>query len=117
MAEEALLQAVLDLAAYRHVRAVHFPPSYTARGRVITAYRGDGKGWPDVHLTGPGGVLYRELKSADGRLTADQAQYLADLQAAGQDADVWRPADLKPGGRIPQEIDAIARPRTPSTTT
>jgi hypothetical protein len=112
MSEEALLQTVLDLCRYRHVRAVHFPPSYTARGRVITAYRGDGKGWPDLHLTGPGGVLYRELKSADGKLTPDQAQYIADLRAAGQDVDVWRPADLKPGGRISQEIDAIARPRT-----
>jgi hypothetical protein len=114
MAEEALLQAVLDLAAYRRVLAVHFPPAYTARGAVITHYRGDGAGWPDLHLTGIGGVLYRELKAEDGRLTAEQQRYLDALRVAGCDADVWRPADLR-SGRIAREIAAIARPDTTTT--
>lgn len=110
IAEAALMDSVLDLCAYRHVLAVHFPPAYTARGALITNYRGDGAGWPDLHLTGPGGVLYRELKADDGQVSPEQQRYLDALRAAGCDADVWRTADLR-SGRIAAEIASIARPR------
>lgn len=49
-------------------------------------------GWPDLVLFKPGtGVKYRELKKADGRLTAAQRVVLDDLAAAGADVGVWRP--------------------------
>lgn len=52
-------------------------------------------GWPDLVLWHPkrGRILYRELKSATGKLTADQQRVLLSLRDAGADVDVWRPAD------------------------
>lgn len=51
-------------------------------------------GFPDLVIVLPGrGVLWRELKTARGRLSREQQVWLAQLQAAGQDAKVWRPAD------------------------
>ncbi len=58
---------------------------------------------------GPGGVLFRELKSAKGVLSPEQKVWLAALTAAGADAGVWKPADLA-SGRIEAELKAIRRP-------
>ena len=50
------------------------------------------KGFPDLVLVHPRrGVLWRELKTMKGRLTAEQTEWLTELGAAGQDAKVWRP--------------------------
>jgi hypothetical protein len=51
------------------------------------------RGFPDTVVCGPRGVLYRELKSERGRLTADQQTWLDRLTQAGVDASVWRPDD------------------------
>lgn len=51
------------------------------------------KGWPDLVLWGHGRVLFRELKTDRGRLTAAQAEVIASLSEAGADAGVWRPSD------------------------
>lgn len=39
-------------------------------------------------------VLWRELKTATGKITPAQRDWLAALEAAGQDARVWRPEDF-----------------------
>ena len=50
------------------------------------------KGWPDLVLFKPEvGILYRELKTDRGRITAEQRQVLTDLQAAGGNVGIWRP--------------------------
>lgn len=54
---------------------------------------GSASGWPDLVLWRPGRFLLRELKSDTGRLSPQQEHTLAELQAAGVDAGVWRPAD------------------------
>src|ERR1044072_6939456 len=56
-------------------------------------YRSDRsvKGFLDTVIVGAGGVLYRELKMPKGRVTPDQAYWIAALQEAGQDVGVWRP--------------------------
>jgi hypothetical protein len=54
------------------------------------------KGWPDLVLLRER-VLFVELKSATGRLSADQQRVIAQLQRAGQYALVWRPADWASG--------------------
>jgi hypothetical protein len=64
-------------------------------------------GWPDWCFVGPRGVMWRELKAANGRTTAAQNQWIDALRRAGQDADVWRPADLM-SGRIARELAALA---------
>lgn len=68
-------------------------------------------GWVDRVYVGPGGALFRELKTETGKVSAAQRQWIDALHAAGLDVDVWRPADLRTG-RIARELAAIARPRT-----
>ena len=63
-------------------------------------------GFPDLVIVGRG-VIYRELKTAKGKLTAAQSQWLDTLTAAGQDACVWRPSDFY-SGRIANELVAVA---------
>lgn len=63
-------------------------------------------GWPDLALAGSRGLLYRELKTATGRVTPAQHAWGQRLKAVGCDWDVWRPADLA-SGRILRELEAI----------
>lgn len=74
------------------------PPDGTGRYRA---------GFPDWVIVGPGGILYRELKSQKGRLSAEQRVWLEALRTAGADADVWRPEDWM-SGRIQRELTALA---------
>lgn len=70
---------------------------------------GSNKGFPDLVICAPAaglGVLYRELKSARGKPTPEQQAWLTDLQTAGEDACVWRPADLTQG-RIHEQLIAL----------
>jgi hypothetical protein len=77
-------------------------------------------GLPDDILIGSRGILWRECKTAKGKVTAAQQQAGEKLTAAGQDWAVWRPADWF-SGRITRELAAITRhpvarlklPRTP----
>lgn len=50
-------------------------------------------GWPDLILCRPPVLLAFELKSAKGRVTAEQQRWLDDLTACGVPAFVLRPAD------------------------
>ena len=49
-------------------------------------------GFPDLVLVRER-VLFRELKTDKGRVTAAQQHWIDRLSAAGADAGVWRPAD------------------------
>jgi hypothetical protein len=64
-------------------------------------------GLPDDILIGPRGILWRECKTAKGKVTAAQQEAGSALLAAGQDWAVWRPADWF-SGRIARELAAIA---------
>lgn len=65
-------------------------------------------GWPDLVILFPGQVLVRELKSAKGKVTRAQRDWLDGLARAGVDAGVWRPVDLREG-RIPAELREARR--------
>lgn len=67
---------------------------------------GSDKGFPDLVIIGPRGVRYRELKSEEGKVTTEQLDVIARLEAAAQDVDVWRPSDWY-SGRIQNELAAI----------
>jgi hypothetical protein len=67
-------------------------------------------GFPDWVFTGPGGVMFRELKRENGQPTGPQKQWLAALSYAGADAGIWRPADLT-GGKIARELLELTRDR------
>jgi hypothetical protein len=72
----------------------HTRPATNRRGRWSTPLQGV-PGFPDLIVARAGRVLYLELKSARGRLSADQERWRDTLQAAGQDWRLVRPADLQ----------------------
>ena len=58
-------------------------------------FRSDGKGFPDLVLAHrTRGFIMAELKSAAGRLSFDQTQWLTALNNAGIENYVWRPDQL-----------------------
>ena len=52
------------------------------------------EGYPDLTCCNGASVLFIECKTATGKLTPAQAQWLALLAHAGAETYVWRPADL-----------------------
>lgn len=85
MSEAALQSRVLG-----HARALGWLAYHTHDSR------GSQPGFPDLVLVSErrARVLYRELKTERGRVSAEQARWLHALTAAGADAAVWRPMDL-----------------------
>jgi hypothetical protein len=69
--------------------------------------RGSARGYPDWTIAGPGGVIWRELKTQRGAVTPEQQAWLDTLADAGGDAGVWRPTDLI-SGRVARELAAVA---------
>lgn len=106
MSEDDLLKAVLEMARVFGIMTAHFRTAQARSGNWVTAVSGDGKGYPDLTMVGPRGMLFRELKSARGPTAPEQKAWLARLTATGADAAIWRPADLK-SGRIEAELRAI----------
>lgn len=69
-------------------------------------------GFPDLVMvhTGQARTIWRELKTTKGRVSPAQRAWLADLEAAGEDAAVWRPSDLA-SGRILAELRGDTPPQ------
>lgn len=97
MTEAVLQSAVIDLAHLLGYKVAHFRPAMLQSGRWATPVQADGAGWPDLAITGRDRFLVAELKSATGRLSADQEWWLAALGAAGVETHVWRPGDWSTG--------------------
>ena len=57
--------------------------------------RGSEPGFPDVVATNGKRLLFAELKSATGKLTIEQTQWIELLKHAGIDARVWRPKHMQ----------------------
>lgn len=95
LTDEATFQRFIVETARLHGWSVaHFPPSLSARGRHMTAYAYDAKGWPDLILVHPDrGIMFREIKTDKGRIGDHQVEWLRLLHAAGADAGIWRPKD------------------------
>lgn len=91
MTEKAFQRMEIDLARLHGWRVAHFRPCRTQHG-WRTSVSADGKGFPDLVLVRER-LLFVELKTDTGIMTAEQLAWLAALRAAGQDARVWRPAD------------------------
>jgi hypothetical protein len=84
MTEDELRELVLDLAASLGLLAF-----YKGDSRLLATPRG----FPDLVLAGPGGVLFREIKSETGRITDGQARWIQLLRRGGADVKVWQPVD------------------------
>jgi hypothetical protein len=85
MSEADLQRTLLDAARLFGWMSYHVPDS-----RRATC-----KGFPDLVLAHPSGqLLYAELKSARGRVSAEQIQWIKTLRLAGSEVYVWWPRDL-----------------------
>lgn len=83
MTEDQLTENIRELARLFGVLVFHVRDS---RGSI-------GPGFPDLVLTGRGGTLFRELKSARSRLTDSQWRWGEYLTLGGENWKVWRAAD------------------------
>lgn len=106
--EAEFQQAVTQLAEWHGLKWWHDADS-----------RRNKAGLPDLIIVGrqdpgePPAVLWRELKTATGRVSRAQQAWLDWLRLAGADAAVWRPADLA-SGRVRREMEAIRVSGDPS---
>jgi hypothetical protein len=99
MRESDLQRTVTDLGTMLGLDCFHVRNS-----------RGMAPGWPDLTIVGAR-VIYRELKTETGVLTADQKRVGARLAAAGADWAVWRPRDLR-SGVIERQLRQLTPPPT-----
>lgn len=67
-------------------------------------------GFPDSVIVGRR-ILFRELKSRDGKLSPDQRRWGSRIERGGGDWSTWRPADWA-NGTILNELLAITTGRT-----
>lgn len=86
---------VVDAARWGAWRVAHFRPGLTADGGHRTHVAYDAAGFPDLVLVHDRRrmVLFRELKTATGRVTAAQKAWHEALELAGANVAVWRPKD------------------------
>jgi len=101
--EAELQQNVIDLCRWLKLRVAHFRPAMTKAGNWITPVAADGAGFPDLVIVGRGGVIFAELKSAKGRLSHEQQEWIGDLHMASQRVVVWRPEHWM-SGEIEREL-------------
>lgn len=59
--------------------------------------RGSSAGFPDWVIAGPGGVIFAESKSMNGKLRPEQAEWRDRLLEAGATWYLWRPDGLADG--------------------
>jgi hypothetical protein len=91
MTEADFQRTVTDTLRLFGWRWTHFRPARTDRG-WRTPLSGDA-GFPDVVAVRGDRVLWAELKAEKGRLSDEQAKWLAALGMAGQSVHCWRPSD------------------------
>lgn len=61
------------------------------------------KGFPDLVIVGER-LIFVELKSARGRISKEQREWIDDLESAGVEVYVWRPDDLDDALRILRKL-------------
>ena len=83
---------IIHLARTVGWKVAHFRPAQTSKG-WRTAVGADGAGFPDLVLVRDR-VVFVELKNEKGRMSEDQLEWKAALEAAGVECYVWRPDDL-----------------------
>lgn len=105
MLEDELQAQVMQICSLRGLLVHHCRAARLQSGRWATPIQG-AAGFPDLVIAGRRGVLYRELKTATGRVSPGQANWHNRLLVAGADIGVWRPVDLR-SGRINDELGAI----------
>ena len=99
MTEAEFQRNVVELARLFGWRLAHFRPARTKHGWT-TPMTGD-PGYPDLTLVRRERLIFAELKSDKGKLTADQQAWLDELARTGCcEVYVWRPADIEAVGAV-----------------
>lgn len=84
LTEKAFLATVTELARWMRWRVYHTHDSRRSEA-----------GFPDLVLVRGSELIFAELKTDEGRVTAPQREWLNALHAAGAEAHIWRPADFE----------------------
>jgi len=94
VSEKIFQDQVIKLARMQQWLVFHASPSSPRAG----VWRSDGNGFPDLVLVSTSipsrGVIFCELKAAEGKLSAEQEKYARCLVNAGIEYHLWRPRDL-----------------------
>jgi hypothetical protein len=93
--EAQLQRDIIELCSWHHLLVYHTHDSRRSR-----------RGFPDLVIVGPRGVLFRELKSETGKMEPDQTCWGQGLAESGANWAVWRPGDWH-SGRIRAEVLAL----------
>ncbi len=91
ISEKAFTAQVIALLRWYKWRCAHFRPAMTKRGRWITAMSGD-VGFPDIVASRRERLIFAELKTAKGKPTPAQYEWLKSLGGAPVEVYLWRPA-------------------------
>lgn len=94
MTEAEFLANIVELAHTLGYIVHHDRPAQTASGNWVTAIQGD-PGFPDLVLTKPGRLIFAELKSDAGVVTASQWRWIETLELAYAETYIWRPRDIQ----------------------
>jgi len=95
ISESAFTAQVIRMAQVFKWRVAHFRPGMTKRGRWVTAMSGN-IGFFDLVLIGKSRTIFAELKSAKGKLTEDQKEWIARArECPGVETYVWYPKDIE----------------------
>lgn len=84
------------LALHPAVHGFHHHDSRHTRG-----------GWPDWVFLGEHGILFREIKGSNDKLSRDQREIGRLLSLADCDWEVWGPRDVASGGRAFKQLEEI----------
>ena len=92
--EKQFQAAVVKLAKWYGWKVFHPMPVENSRGIWRTAIAGD-TGFPDLVLAhATRGLIIAELKTATGRTSEKQAEWIDTLLMAGAEVYIWRPRDF-----------------------
>ena len=92
MTEAELQNAIIQLAKMSGWLVTHFRPGIMRSGRWATPLQGD-PGYPDLTMTRKGRLIFAELKSAKGKVSPEQEQWLSALSECTVEVYTWRPED------------------------
>lgn len=94
MSEAQWQKQVTNLAEALGYSYVHFRAARTQHGWRVPMSGPLGKGWPDLTIVGRGRRIHVELKSEQGKVSAEQEWVHEQIRSNGGECYVWRPSDI-----------------------
>lgn len=98
MSETELMEEITNLCDEFGLRYHHDTDSRRVDGQ---------RGFPDLEIVGPGGIIHREVKNRANQPTDEQRAWGRDINQAGGDWQLWRPHDLL-NGTIGRQLARVA---------